>query len=385
MPKRVAVYSTVLLALFLFTASTWAGQAPTNIILIIGDGMGPGQVTLARLVVQAEGKSLAMDSMKTGAMVQTRSASSIITDSAAAGTALATGWKTNNGMVSVLPDETAVLTILEVAQKLGKSTGLVTTSAITDATPAVFASHVGRRGGQPEIAQQLLEHGVNALLGGGRAYFVPESQAGSRRKDAIDLLGQAKEKGYTIVETRDDLVRSNSGRILGLFQMADLTTEAPEPELSALADKAIRMLSENRKGFFLMVEGGQIDTKAHVNDVAGVIKQMREFDAAVGVALTFARRQGKTLVIVTADHETGGLILLRPAKGSRESWSVSWTTKGHSGTSVPLLAEGPGASDFGGVLDNTDVPKIMAKLWKVRDFPQKRVASTKPGIPRPPL
>lgn len=375
--NRKTAYSLSIVLIFICIATAWAAQAPKNIILLIGDGMGVGQVTLGRLATQADGKKLNMDTMKIGAQVQTRSANSVVTDSAAAGTALATGWKTNNGMISVLPDGSQVTTILEVAQQLNKSTGLVTTVAITDATPAVFASHQWRRAQQGEIAGQLLDHKVNVLLGGGKSFFIPKAQSGSTRQDEIDLLAQAKKEGYSVVGTRDELMQVHSGKLLGLFGMGNLTTEAPEPTLAELADTAIKMLSGNKNGFFLMIEGGAIDHSAHDNDPAGVIKQFRDFDTAIGVALAFAGRDKKTLVIVTADHETGGLGVLPPGQGARESWSAGWITKNHSGNMVPLLAEGPGASELGGVLDNTAIPKVMARLWKVQWFPQKQAIPAK--------
>jgi alkaline phosphatase len=374
--RRTAWWLSITLILAL-SIPAWAGQAPKNIILLIGDGMGSGHVTLGRLSMQAEGKTLNMDSMKIGGQVQTRAANYPVTDSAAAGTALATGFKTNNGMISVLPDGTPVVTFLEIAQQLKKSTGLVSTTNITDATPAVFAAHVDARAEMDAIADQMLAHKVTVLLGGGRAYFMPNSQQGGRRKDGADLLARAKESGYAVVGTREELNQVRSGNVLGLFGLENLTTDAPEPSLAELADKAIQILARNRGGFFLMVEGGEIDLKAHVNDAPGVIKQFRDFDAAVGVALAFARKDKDTLVIVTADHDTGGLAVLGSARGVPEPWSAAWVSKNHTGNIVPILAEGPGASALGGVLDNTDVPKILAKLWKVRAFPQKKTIAGK--------
>jgi alkaline phosphatase len=376
--RRFVHFLSVLLILTIIPANASAGETPKNIILLIGDGMGAGQVTLGRLSTQAEGKKLNMDSMKVAAQVQTKAANSPVTDSAAAGTAFATGWKTNVGMISVLPDGTPVTTIVEAAQLLKKSTGLVTTTTITDATPAVFAAHVGARGEMDEIADQMMQHKINVLLGGGKAYFIPKSQTGSKRKDESDLLLGAKQAGYSVVGTREELLQVRSGYLLGLFQLENLTTEAPEPRLAELADKAIQVLSANRSGFFLMIEGGEIDHKAHNQDAPGVVKQFRDFDDAVGVALAFARRDKNTLVIVTADHETGGLAVLAAGRGAPEPWSAGWSSKGHSGNVVPLLAEGPGAPQFGGVLDNTDIPKSMAKLWKLKSFPEKKAVPAKP-------
>ncbi len=384
MCKCKSLRSAVLVvSILVFGIPLLAGQAPKNIILLIGDGMGVGQVSLARITVQAEGKVLAMDSMRIGGIVQTRSANAIVTDSAAAGTALATGWKTNNGMVSMSADDSPVETILEAAQSLNKSAGLVTTTNITDATPAVFASHVDARAQQPEIAGQMLAHKVDVMMGGGRANFIPQSQAGSNRKDDADLLSQAKRNGYEVVTTRDEVARQTTAlRLLGLFELGDLTTVAPEPSLEEMAAKAIEILTRNRRGFFLMIEGGHIDKRAHVNDAEGVVKQMRDFDQTIAVVLAFARKQKDTLVIVTADHETGGLAVMPAPRGSQAPWTVAWTTKGHTGNTVPLLAEGPGATEFGGVMDNTDVAKRMASVWKVKDFPRKQpAASAKQLIP----
>lgn len=360
--RRLILLSLVLLALF---APLYAAQAPKNVILMIGDGMGFAQVTLARLSAD---HPLNMDSMKYAAFVKTQSADATVTDSAAAGTALATGFKTNNGMISTLPDGTQVPTILEAAQKLGKTAGLVTTTTITHATPAVFGSHIASRKGEADIAPQYLEKKIDVLMGGGRMFFIPKSQDQSKREDERDLIGEAKSAGYAFVDTREGLLSANGSKLLGLFQMSGLTTESPEPTLAEMADEAIQTLSADKDGFFLMVEGGQIDWRCHENDAPGSIKQTMDFDAAVGKALDFARSKGNTLVIVTADHETGGLAIIYPDAGSTDKFKVAWTTKGHSACNVPLLADGPGAGSFTGVLDNTDIPKRIAELWGIKGF-----------------
>ena len=358
----------ILISIIILTILTplYAAQ-PKNVILMIGDGMGPAQVTLARLSC---GSSLNMDSMKYGGLVKTQSADSTITDSAAAGTALATGFKTNNGMISTLPDGTEVQTILEAARKIGKATGLITTVSITDATPAVFGSHIASRKGQADIAPQLIEHKIDVILGGGKVYWIPKSQDQSKREDERDIIAEAKSAGYSFVDTREGLLSAN-GRVLGLFQLGGLTTESPEPTLAEMADKAIQTLSSDRDGFFLMVEGGQIDYRCHDNDAPGAIKQTLDFDAAIGKVLDFARSKGNTLVIVTADHETGGMTIIYPEKDSAEKFKVVFTTKGHSACNVPILADGPGADSFTGVLDNTDVPKRIAEVWGIKGFGQR--------------
>ncbi|MHB0998345.1 MAG: alkaline phosphatase [Armatimonadota bacterium] len=361
--------------LMLLTTAAYAEKAPKNIILMIGDGMGVAQVTLARLSMLESGSKLNMESMPHSALVKNQPADAMITDSAAAASALATGFKTNNGMISTLPDGTQVATILEAAEKIGKSTGLVTTTTITHATPAGFGSHVGSRGDEAEIAPQFLANKIEVLMGGGRGYFIPKSDKGSLRADERDLISEAAAAGYGIALTRDAMLKTKSGKLVGLFQMGALTTNAPEPSLAEMTDKAIDLLSADEDGFFLMVEGGQIDWSCHSNDAPGAIKQTADFDKAIGEALDFAREKGNTLVVVTADHETGGLCIVYPEKDSGLKYATKFTTTGHTACNIPLFAEGPGSKIFDGVMDNTDLPKKIAKLWKIKNFavPKKAV------------
>lgn len=356
-----------MLTVFVIAAlsSAQAAQSPKNVILLIGDGMGPAQVSLARLSLQTP---LAMDSMRYAGLVTTHSADSTITDSAAAGTALATGFKTNNGMISTLPDGTPVQTILEVAQRMGKAVGLVSTVTITDATPAVFASHVATRKSQADIAPQFLEKKVDVILGGGRAYFIPKSQPDSKREDERDLTSEAKSAGYVCVDTRDGMLSAKGAKLLGLFADSSMSTKPPEPSVAEMAEKAISILSADKDGFFVMIEGGKIDHACHANDAAAALKEILDFDAAVGKALDFARTHPDTLVIMTADHETGGMTIVYPDKGSAARFKVAFSTTGHTACNVPVLAYGPGADRFGGVLDNTDVPKRIAQLWGTKSF-----------------
>lgn len=356
-----------LIAVMVLASASWAA-APKNVILMIGDGMGVPQVTLTRLTV---GAPLSMDSMKYGGLAKTHSANATVTDSAAAATALATGCKTNNGMISTLPDGTVVPTILEAAAKKGKATGLLTTVTITHATPAGFGSHVNARADEAGIAPQYLDRKIDVLMGGGRYYFMPQSQEGSKRKDDRDLLAEATKLGYAVTNTPEEMRAVKSGKLLGLFELSSLSAVQPNPPLAEMTAKAVELLSQDKDGFFLMVEGGQIDWRAHDNDQKGVITHTVDFDAAVGEALRFARRKGDTLVIVTADHETGGLTIIYPDKDSADPFKCAWSTKGHSGMNVPILSEGPGAEMFAGVLDNTDIPRRIAELWGIKSFGSK--------------
>ncbi len=358
-------------ALLLATLSAQAAPRPRNVILLIGDGMGLAHVSLARLSSGDPATVLQMDSMRYAAFVKTQSADpekgrGIITDSAASATALATGYKTKNGMLGVLPDGKPVRSILEAAQGIGKSVGLVTTVTITHATPAGFGAHEAARGDEDAIAPQYLAKRIDVLLGGGEQFFLPKSAKDSKRKDERDLLAEARKAGYTVARTADELAKANGKRLLGLFELGYLTTNPPEPSLADMASKAIEMLARNQRGFFVMIEGGQIDSGGHANNEAVVLKQTLDFDEAVGVALKFARERGDTLVLVTADHETGGLSLVSPPSTSKAEFHSAWGTKGHSAIAVPLLADGPGAERFSGVYDNTDIPKRIADLWRVK-------------------
>jgi alkaline phosphatase len=340
-----------------------------NVILCIGDGMGLNQVAVARLKAVGVRGKLHMERMPVMGLVRTHSANALVTDSAAAGTALGAGIKTNNGMLGMDPDEQPYYSILEAAQARGMATGLVVTAGITHATPASFAAHVKSRKMEALIAEQLLANRVNVLFGGGRKFFLPKSQPGSGRKDDKDLIAQAQKAGYAYVETAAQLRSTRAPRMLGLFHLKAMTTEAPEPSLPLMTRKALRALRQagGRKGFFLMVEGSQIDWACHGHDVDSMIRQTLLFDQAVERAVEFALRDGHTLVIVTADHETGGLTFTGGKTPTEPT--VHWSTKGHSGLAVPLYALGPGAQRFSGVCDNTDIPRRIAQLLDIRPFP----------------
>lgn len=370
MTRRRLLISLILAALAIHVQAAPRDAAPRNVILMIGDGMGVTQTTLARLALGKADSALDMDSMRYAALMKTHPADidgvrGVVTDSAAAATALATGHKTKNGMLAKLPDGRSVRTILEAAQSAGKSSGLVTTVTVTHATPAGFAAHVPSRGEEAEIATQYLALKVDVIMGGGEALFLPQKAEGSKRKDDRDLLAEARAAGYTVARSKDEMMQARGPRLLGLFQKAHMECKPPEPSIAEMTRKTLDLLSTNRKGFFVMVEGGQIDWAGHANDAPNNVKHTLDFDAAVGVALDFARKRGDTLVIVTADHETGGMAITGPPSGVKADYGIVWGTKGHSATVVPLLAEGPGAELFTGVLDNTDVPRRIARLWRL--------------------
>ena len=351
-----------------------------NVIFCIGDGMGAGQVALAQITSAGMDGKLYLQRMPVVGIIRTHSADYVVTDSAAAATALATGFKTNNKMIATGPDGEKYLTILEAARDAGMTTGLVVTSNITDATPACFGAHNKSRYMESQIAEDLLAEKINVMFGGGREFFLPKATENSKRTDERDLIDEAKDAGYCYAQTADELKSADGLYVIGLFQIGGLTTKPPEPTLAEMTDKAVELLnkkdkkksesSRQNKGFFLMVEGSQIDWACHRNDANDTIRQTLRFDEAVRSAVEFALKNRHTIVIVTADHETGGLVIVG-GKLPGKNPELYWSTKNHSGLPVPLYAFGPKASIFAGVYDNTEVPKKLAKLLGITSFPRK--------------
>jgi alkaline phosphatase len=348
-----------------------------NVILFIGDGMGLSHLTAARTNWLGPDGRFHIEQMPVTGLVATHSADDLITDSAAAGTALACGVKTTNGSIGVDANGQSHPTILEAARDAGLSTGLITTTSLADATPAVFASHVRSRGMKAEIALQMLRSRVNVLFGEGE-YFYPKSDPRSERRDQENPLALAKELGYTIIDKKEDLPNAEANFLLGLFE--DLTTDRMKPEMQApahtpslaeLAEKAIALLRRNEKGFFLMVEAEGVDHGSHVNRPDYFIEHLKNLDAAVKAGIDFALQDGHTLVLVTADHETGGLNIIAGSQANRQ-FELAWATDRHTGQPVPLFAFGPHAMRFTGVKDNTEIPKIVAELMQLDNFPNDR-------------
>jgi len=346
-----------------------------NIILCIGDGMGVNQIAMARQkAIGLDGK-LWMETLPIAGLVRTFSADSAITDSAAAATAMACGVKTNNGVLGIGADDKVYASILELLAKKGFRTGLVATSTITHATPAGFASHVLSRGSENEIAEQMLKHRIDILFGGGRQHWLPAGIKKGKRDDGKILLELARRQGYCIIETKAEMEKLTYGPVIGLFNDEALTTFEPEPMLSEMAAKAISLL--NTKGedfspqpkFFLMIEGSQIDWAGHANDTNNSIRQTLLFDMAVKAAIDFARQDRQTLLIITADHETGGLLMMKDKLDAKKNYP-EWKIDDHTGADVPLFAFGPGAAEFAGVQDNTDIPCKIAELLSLGVFPR---------------
>lgn len=342
-----------------------------NIVFFIGDGMGIAQIQSARIKSRGATGRLNMELMPVTGFVNTCAADKLITDSSAGGTALASGIKTNNGAIGIDTSGIPYRTILEICQSLGKSTGLVVTSSITHATPATFATHTANRDEEPEIAEQLIYNKVNILFGGGRAFFLPKKVRGSKRKDNRDLIKEAKRLGYTLIEDKIGLMNAEGNYLLGLFQMEDLKNDTTEPSLAEMTKKAIEILNKNPNGFFLMVEGSQIDWECHENQIDRMIEQVLRFDEAVKVGLDFALNDSHTIVLVTADHETGGLGIVGGTING-DKLDCKWLSSDHTALMVPLFAFGPKAIMFAGVRENTEIPYILAKILGIEVFPVKK-------------
>ncbi len=320
-----------------------------NIILLIGDGMGPGQLTAAE--IENGDDQLALMGLPYMSMVSTNSYSYYVTDSAASATALATGFKTKNGVISIGPNGETLISVVEVAEENELSTGIVSNTRVTHATPAAFMSHVNNRNQESLIAEQVLSSGVDVILGGGSSYFA-----------SLDPQGA----GYTVVETIGELMDIESGKVLGLFSLDYMSYEHErdpdiEPSLAEMTRKSIELLSSDPEGFFLMIEGGRIDHASHDNDFETTISEVCAFDLAVLEALEFASMRNDTLVIVTADHETGGLLITGGYLGGTPSYS--WISDDHTGSMVPVFAYGPMAEAILGFTDNTDIGIFLINLF----------------------
>ena len=323
-------------------------NSPTNVIFCIGDGMGFEKVKAAGMYAYGKVGTLSFEAFPYQGEVTTHSADSPMTDSAAAATAMATGSKVNNGVISTaLPgDGSELYTLLEFFRDQGKSTGLVSTTFITHATPAAFGSHEPTRGNLAEIAEDYLNQTrPNVLLGGG-GNGMAETAA-----EAAD---------YTVVTDRDGLFgldTENVTRVSGQFGDTNLPYEfdglGDLPHLSEMSAAALEILAKNPAGFFLMIEGGRIDHAGHSNDIERNIYETLEFSRTVQVAFDWANSRTDTLIIVTADHETGGLKVLEN-NGKGIFPTVSWSTGGHTTTNIPVYGWGTNAACISGVMDNTD-------------------------------
>ena len=332
-------------------------QAPSQVILFIGDGVGVSHWTAAKLAAG----TLAVSKFKTVGLVDTRASDSDITDSAAGATAYACGVRTFNGAIGVGPDSVAVPTILEVARDRGWATGLVATSSVTHATPAAFGAHVPLRAMEFEIARQLVAGRVDVLLGGGHRWFDR-----AVRPDRVDLLGKLRGT-HRLIGTAAELKAvdvTKVRRLAGFFGDNQMPAAAGRsPTLPDMTRAAIEILSRDPEGFFLMVEGSQPDWRAHANDsLAAVVAEVVDFDRAIGVGLEYQRRHPGVVIVVVSDHETGGLAIQQTGVGKAARIVAGYTTTGHTGQMIPLFASGPGVDRFGGIQENWQIGRHLRDL-----------------------
>lgn len=346
-------------------------QRPKNVILLIGDGAGLSQISSAYYFKTTK---VNYSRFKTIGLIKTSSSEEDITDSAAAATAFASGVKTNNGAIGMVHDTVSVKNITELVSPKGIKTGLVATSSITHATPACFFAHIPNRYMYDEIAAQLPSSGIDFFAAGGLEFF-------NKRKDGKNILYDLNQNGFTV----DTLGLNDFSSISNNSKLAFLLAPDAMPQmlegrgdfLTDATQLGLQFLNKDREGFFMMIEGSQIDWGGHANNTEFLVSEFLDFDNAIGTALDFAENDGNTLVIVTADHETGGFTLsaktvLQPDGSTKKDYNQiegSFSTSGHSATLIPVFAYGPGSEEFSGVYDNTE---IFHKIIKMTNWSQDK-------------
>lgn len=340
---------------FSFSIAQNSELQPKNIILLIGDGMGLSEVSAAHFYSETTSN---FDQFNTIGLIKTSSAQQLITDSAAGATAFACGIKTYNGAIGVDVNKKPLRNIVDHVSNQGMSTGLVSTSSIVHATPASFFAHVDSRRKYDEIASFLPKSEIDFFAGGGLKFF-------RDRKDNRNLLDSLKINGFDV--TTDKLPGTTSSKKQAILLAHDAMPKMLKGRSTFLpmaTATAIRHLDKNQNGFFLMVEGSQIDWGGHANDAEYLVSELLDFDRAIGVALAFAKKNKNTLVIVTADHETGGFTLASDGSDYNKI-KMEFSTGGHSATMVPVFAKGPGEDAFKGIYENTEIfTKMVSSLNK---------------------
>jgi alkaline phosphatase len=347
-----------LIAVFFATAMTVGAQTPKNIIFMIGDGMGLAQIYAA---LTANGGKLNIERCPYTGFSKTYSASDYITDSAAGGTALACGVKTKNNMVGMTPDSVPAKSILALAaEQKKKATGVVVTCSVTHATPASFVAHQDDRKKDEAIALDYLNSPVDVFIGGGLKYF-------EKRSDDRNLVKELETKGYVVAKSMEEVKEVKSGKLAGLVAKEHPgKVKERKDMLPESVTTAIDILNRNKDGFFLMIEGSQIDWGGHNNSRSYVLSETLDFDKTIGIVLDFAAKDGNTLVVITADHETGGLTIM-DGDFKKEDVDLRFNTFNHTGIMVPVYTFGPSAEKFSGIQENIDIPNKMKELWNIKE------------------
>lgn len=391
MRKHFTLFAVFALLVILSSCTCRGNRKPTNVIYLIGDGMGFGAVS--SLLLTEEETGFEMDPVI--GLNETQSANNYVTDSPAGGTALATGTRTCNGFLGVDPDSVQLESILKKAQKMGKKTGIVVNTTLTEATPGAFYAGVTSRKESYTIAEQFTRSGVDVAIGAGLTAFI-------NRPDSIDMTAVLINKGYDVYLNWGQVLDTDSEKFVGILEMSDVhrrnqsrqttagaadgaeiclaaqlaatgsdidTTRFSEPTeyLEKACMKAIAQLSKNApNGFFLMVESAIIDGYGHNNDSEGMIAEMQEFNRTLKALVQYVNEHSNTLLVVTADHETGGTGITYKSYpiNTPDGMRLNFSTKGHTGTVVPIFAYGVGAEKFGGIYKNWEIPGIIENLIK---------------------
>lgn len=326
---------------------------PKNVIYIIGDGMGTSHVYSS--IVAQKGKSQFLRFPYTG-FSRTYSANKYTTDSGAGGTALMTMHKVDNNHVGMSSDGKSYCSMLERATKKNKQVGFVVTSSVLDATPASTYAHVTNRRMYDTISMQMAKAPFTVMIGGDRNHFMPE-----HRNDGLSPLDTLAARGYTLAFTLDEMEKVKAGPLCALVTDGDPAAAGNRDEMLCRGvKKALKILSKSKKGFFLMIEGSQIDWACHDNDFKHLKAEMEDFEHMLKIVLDWAEKDRNTLVVVTADHETGGLSL-PDGDLSRGKNEFNFATGKHTGVMVPVFAFGPYSHKFTGIHQNIDIPEL---IWK---------------------
>ena len=330
-------------------------QFPSNVILVIGDGMGLSHIS-AHLY---QSGSTVLENIRHVGFVETYSANNNVTDSSAGATAMASGYKCPNNLVGVTKDSMPVKTIIHYAQEAGMATGLVTTASLLDGTPAAFFASALNRYYHDTIANHLLKSGIDFLVGGGKQYF------DNTMDGRVVLLPKFEEQGYFVSDVWQspiELMNFSKNKKVLYFNGNDGSSlhSIGFDHLAKSTEKAIDYFNSGDRPFFLMVEGAQIDWASHAGNPQELFLRMEAFEIALEKILSFAAEDKNTLVIITADHATGGLALVEGSE--RENVKLGFTSNGHTGEMVPIFSFGPGARRFRGIMDNTEI------FYKIKDL-----------------
>jgi alkaline phosphatase len=390
------------------TAAPVPAPAPRSVIFVNGDGMAAAQREAGRLALAGLDGDLEMDKLPEAGLLTTdsRDPATLVTDSAAAATAWATGQKTYNGAISVDVNKNPLPTLGQQAKEAGKATGLVTTAQVTDASPAAFFARTADRKSQDEIARQYLEESrPDVILGGGEDWWHPAGTPGTfadtppedpeeaSRGTKGDLVDRARQLGYAVAADPAQLQQATGPKLLGLFANEEMFQQKPEGQgdvyapvvdLPTMTQKALDTVGPSQAGFFLFVEEEGIDEFAHSNNGARMLQAVQQLDATVAVARRYVAAHPDTLLVVTGDHECGGLTVEGteaddetgtgdsvedgpfPVAGGTAQFVLDWTTTGHTDVPVPVTAQGPGAEALTGQHPNTYVHEVLARTLGIR-------------------